>query len=246
MDFSTELKHTIRQMYDTAAQKPGGLLSRIRLNRGRELLINLGYQQPDLDRLPAYIMESAFPCGNPLPTIRELQPKTILDLGCGSCLDMGIMAADQNHHRQRLIIGVDFSRELLRLGSRFISFLPINRVQLLAADLTALPFSTPHFDCISLNGSFNVIYDKATFLKQISALLRPDGHLLINDLLLVEELPAGFTDDVINWTWNVAGALAPENLEKLARESCLSLVHFHEHERLTPVCRGEILLQKRK
>ena len=201
-------------MYDTAARKPGGLLSQVRLNRGRELLINLGYQQSDLDRLPAYIMESAFPCGNPLPTIRELQPKTILDLGCGSCLDIGIIAADQNH-RQRLIIGIDFSRELLRLGSRFISFLPTNHIRLLAADLTALPFSSPHFDCINLNGSFNVIYDKAAFLKQVSALLHPDGHVLINDLLLMEELPAGFSDDIINWTWNVAGALTPEELKKL-------------------------------
>ncbi|MCK4377921.1 MAG: class I SAM-dependent methyltransferase, partial [Deltaproteobacteria bacterium] len=182
MNFSTELKHTIRQMYDTAARKPEGLLSRIRLNRGRELLTNLGYQQSDLDRLPEFIMESAFPCGNPLPAIRKLQPETTLDLGCGSCLDIGIMAADQNH-RQRLIIGVDFSRELLRLGSRFISFLPVNHIQLLSADLTALPFSSPHFDCINLNGSFNVIYDKAAFLKQVSALLHPDGHVLINDLL---------------------------------------------------------------
>jgi SAM-dependent methyltransferase len=244
MNFSTELKHTIRQMYDTAARKPGGLLSQIRLNRGRELLTNLGYQQSDLDRLPEFIMEAAFPCGNPLPTIRELQPKNILDLGCGSCLDIGIMAADQNQ-RQRLIIGIDFSGELLAIGNRFISFLPAKHIQLLSADLTALPFSGPHFDCINLNGSFNVIYNKATFLKQVSALLHPDGHVLINDLLLVEELPAGFTDDIINWTWNVAGALPPERLEKLAGETGLSLVHFHERERLAPVCRGEILLQKK-
>ncbi|NIA20159.1 MAG: methyltransferase domain-containing protein, partial [Xanthomonadaceae bacterium] len=164
--------------------------------------------------------------------------------GCGSCLDMAIMAADQN--QQQLIIGVDFSRELLSLGSRFTSFLPANRIQLLAADLTVLPFSKPHFDCINLNGSFNVIYDKAAFLQQISALLHPDGHVLINDLLLVEELPAGFTDDIVNWTWNVAGALPPDDLGNLAGKACLSLVHFREHERLEPVCRGEILLQKRK
>lgn len=231
-------------MYNTAARKPDGLLSQVALNRGRELLMNLGYQQSDLDRLPACIMESAFPCGNPLPVIKKLQPETILDLGCGSCLDIGIMATDQIHLKQ-MIIGVDFSHELLSLGSRFISFLPANHIRLLSADLTALPFSSPHFDCINLNGSFNVIYDKATFLKQISALLYPDGHVLINDLLLVEELPAGFTDDIINWTWNVAGALPPEELEKLAGEAGLALVHFHEHERLAPVCRGEILLQKR-
>jgi len=63
---------------------------------------------------------------------------------------------------------------------------------------------------------------------------------------LIEELPAGFTDDIINWTWNVAGALPPEELEKLAEEAGLALVHFREHERLEPICRGEILLQKRK
>ncbi|MEA2108847.1 MAG: methyltransferase domain-containing protein [Pseudomonadota bacterium] len=244
MDFSAELKHTIRRMYDTAARKPDGLLSQVALNRGRELLTSLGYQATDIDSVPESIIQSAFPCGNPLPIIRKLQPKNILDLGCGSCLDIGIMAADQNH-QQQLIIGVDFSRELLSLGSRFISLSSANHIRLLTADLTDLPFSGPHFDCINLNGSFNVIYDKATFLKQISALLHPDGHVLINDLLLVEELPAGFTDDIINWTWNVAGALPPEELEKLAGEAGLALVHFHDHERLAPVCRGEILLQKR-
>ncbi len=232
-------------MYDTAAGKPEGLLSPVRLKRGSELLTSLGYQQPDIERLPAYIIESAFPCGNPLPTIRELQPKTILDLGCGSCLDMGIMAASQNH-RQRLIIGVDFSWGLLHLGRRFISSLPANNIRLLAADLTALPFFSPYFDCINLNGSFNVIYDKTAFLKQVSALLHPNGHILINDLLLTEELPAGFSNDIINWTWNIAGALPPKELKKLAGEACLSLVHFREHERLEPVCRGEILLRKRK
>ncbi|MCK4379366.1 MAG: hypothetical protein KAW01_08495, partial [Deltaproteobacteria bacterium] len=64
--------------------------------------------------------------------------------------------------------------------------------------------------------------------------------------LLMEELPAGFSDDIINWTWNVAGALPPEELKKLAGETGLTLVHFREHERLAPVCRGEILLRKRK
>ena len=122
--------------------------------------------------------------------------------------------------------------------------LPANRIRLLAADLTALPFSNPHFDCINLNGSFNVIYDKAAFLQQISALLHPDGHVLINDLLLVEELPAGFTDDIVNWTWNVAGALPVEALEKLAGEAGLFLLQVKEQELLLPVCRGEMLFKK--
>ena len=245
MDFSTELKHTIRRMYDDAARKPEGLLSHIRLDRGRKLLTNLGYRQADLDRLPAFIMESAFPCGNPLPTIRKLQPKAILDLGCGSCLDIGILAADHKHVVQ-VIIGVDFSRELLAIGSRLLSFFKASHIQLLAADLNVLPFSSPHFDCINLNGSFNVIYDKTTFFKQISVLLPLNGHVLINDLLLVEELPAGFTTDVINWTWNVAGALSAEDMEKFAGEAGLSLVYLHERELLEPVCRGEVLLQKRR
>ncbi len=243
MDFGTELKHTIRRMYDAAALKPEGLLSRVQLNRGRELLVDLGYQQSDLDLLPEYIIKSAFPCGNPLPIIRDIHPKAILDLGCGSCLDIGILATEQNQKKQ-IIVGVDFSRELLSIGSRFIAFLPASHIQLLAADLTALPFSGPYFDCINLNGSFNVIYDKATFLKQISALLHPDGHVLINDLLLVEKLPAGFADEIVNWTWNVAGALPPEELGKIAREANLSMVHLHEHEQLAPICRGEILLRK--
>ena len=244
MDFGTELRHTVRRMYDAAALKPEGLLSRVQLNRGRELLTDLGYQQSDLDPLPEGMIKSAFPCGNPLPTIREIHPQAILDLGCGSCLDIGILASEHNQ-KNNLIIGVDFSRELLSIGNRFIAFLAAGRVRLLAADLTALPFSGPHFDCINLNGVFNVIYDKVTFLKQISTLLHPDGYVLINDLLLLEELPAGFTDEIVNWTWNVAGALPPEELGKIAREANLSLVHCHEYERLEPVCRGEILLQKR-
>jgi len=245
MDFGTELRHTIRRMYDAAALKPEGLLSRVQLNRGRELLTDLGYQQSDLDPLPEAIIKSAFPCGNPLPTIRDIHPKAILDLGCGSCLDISILASEQRQ-KNHIIVGVDFSRELLSIGSRFIAFLAASRVRLLAADLTALPFSGPHFDCINLNGAFNVVYDKVTFLKQISTLLHPDGYVLINDLLLVEKLPAGFTDEIVNWTWNVAGALFPEELEKIAGKANLSTVHLHEHERLAPVCRGEILLRKRK
>jgi SAM-dependent methyltransferase len=245
MDFDTELKQTIRRMYDAASRKTGGLLSRVPLNRGRELLAGLGYRRTELDMLPEKVVEFAFPCGNPLPTIRKLRPESILDLGCGSGLDVGILAADRRQ-TIKTIIGVDFSRELLAIGRELHAGLAAGRLQLLLADLTALPFFGAHFDCINLNGSFNVIYHKAEFLRQTASLLRPDGHLLINDLLLRESLPPGFTADLTNWTWNVAGALFPEALAAMAAEAGLSLVHFYEQEQMPPVCRGEVLLRKEK
>lgn len=245
MDFDTELKQTVRRMYDAAARKSGGLLSRVPLNRGRELLAGLGYRPSEFEQLPKKVIEFAFPCSNPLPTIRKLHPESILDLGCGSGLDLGILAADRRR-TIKMIIGVDFSRELLAVGRRLQAGPAAGRLQFLQADLTALPFSGTHFDCISLNGSFNVIYHKAEFLQHVAALLPPGGHLLINDLMLREDLPPGFTAELTNWTWNVAGALFPEALTSMAAKASLSLVHFYEHEQIPPVCRGEVLLWKKK
>jgi SAM-dependent methyltransferase len=245
MDFDTELKQTVRRMYDAAARKSKGLLSRVPLSRGRELLAGLGYRRSELEKLPGEVIEFAFPCGNPLPTIRKLRPELILDLGCGSGLDVGILATSRQW-TIKTIIGVDFSRELLAVGRRLHAGLAVGRLHLLLADLTALPFSGAYFDCINLNGSFNIIFCKAEFLRQAASLLRPGGHLLINDLLLCENLPTGFTDDLTNWSWNVAGSLFPETLTAMAAEAGLSQVHFYEHEQMPPVCRGEVLLRKKK
>ncbi|MBN2333479.1 MAG: methyltransferase domain-containing protein [Deltaproteobacteria bacterium] len=243
MDFKLKLRQSLRQMYDAAARQPLGLLGGVSPARGIALLEELGYATEDLQPLPDFQIGTSFPCGNPLPVIRNLQPSVVFDLGCGSGLDLCILAGDRQLNPA--LLGLDLSWELLSLARRARELLQLaTTIQLVHADFSHLPYHHAFIDLISMNGSFNIIVDKASFFHDIASLLVPGGHLLIHDLLLVGDLPAGFADEVTNWSWNIGGAISDGELLRLATKASLSLVHLYKRELVEPVCRGEILLQK--
>ncbi len=245
MDDDRRLRRLLRQMYDAAAASPAGLLSEVNLPRGRELLLGLGYPDQELSRLPAALLDRAFPCGNPLPAIaaRQPPPARILDLGCGCGLDACLLAARMRGKSR--ITAVDLSGRLLEIGRRAAADLGLQNLEFVQADMGSLPFARPLFSLATMNGSFNVIRDKHRLLHRLGELLLPGGHLLINDLLLIGELPPGFAAEPVNWTWNIAGALSREGYRQLCRQTPFTLVELHQGENLDPVAPGEMLLRKK-
>jgi len=78
--------------------------------------------------------------------------------------------------------GIDSSRGLLDAGRKRLEKFSSSSAQttLLAADINQLDnLNLGYFDLILMNGSFNLIYDKAYFLQQASRTLTDKGHILI-------------------------------------------------------------------
>ncbi|MBW1646465.1 MAG: methyltransferase domain-containing protein [Deltaproteobacteria bacterium] len=244
MDLETRLRRRLQRMYDQAAACDAGLLSPVNLPRGRALLLDLGYPEAAIARLPAWLLAKAFPCGNPLPAIAALRPRpaSILDLGCGCGLDACLLASEWRENGK--ITALDLSGRLLSSGRQAARELGLARLAFVQGDAGRLPFRRSAFDLVTMNGSFNVIVDKEGFLRQLATRLTPGGRLLINDLLLVEPLPPGFVDEPDNWAWNIAGALTAEGYRQLCRRTGFSLVSLRRGELMAPVQAAELLLRR--
>ncbi len=245
-DFSEELGRTLKEMYNRAANCDAGLLTPVAINRGLPLLQNLGYPQSLLNLLPQTSFEWAFPLANPLPKIAAIAPTTLLDLGCGTALDIFFCA----HLIPEIVhlTGVDASIGLLSEGRKRLESFPVpaQKITLIEADLIALANLDPAgYEFILMNGSFNLVYDKKNFLRKLATLLTGKGTVLIYDFLLNESLPPGFSDEIDNWLWNIGGALGEESLKEIVDAAGLELVSVKELERINPVSRCEIVIENK-
>jgi len=245
-DFSSNLSHALQEMYNRTATCNAGLLSPVAIDRGLPLLQKLGYPTDLLQLLPQTSFELAFPLANPLTKITDLTPKTILDLGCGTALDI-FFCAHLLSGIERLT-GIDTSTGLLSEGRKRLENFPAaaGKISLIEADLNYLEnLDLPGFDLILMNGSFNLIYDKIIFLRKLCKLLTGNGTILIYDFTLTENLPPGFVDELDNWLWNIGGALDGNALNETAGNAELKLISIRELERFDPVARCEILIGKK-
>ncbi len=245
-DFTEKLSFALQEMYNRAAVCDAGLLTPVAIDRGLTLLRNLDYPAPLLDLLPQTSYERAFPLANPLTKIAAIAPTTILDLGCGTALDIFFCAhllLDIEH-----LTGIDASAGLLNEGRKRLESFPAQagKINLIESDLNFLDsLNLASFDLILMNGSFNLIYDKVSFLQTLSELLAANGTILIYDFLLTESLPPGFADEIDNWLWNIGGALDENELNEAISNAGFKLISIKELERIDPVARCEILIGKK-
>jgi SAM-dependent methyltransferase len=242
-NFAAKLSQSLQQMYDRISTCESGLLHPVAIDRGLNLLKKLGYPAALLHSQPPESLARAFPLANPLTKIIELAPQSILDLGCGTALDL-LFCAELMPQLKNLT-GIDASKGLLDEGRKRLARFPEQKakITLLQTDLNQLEnLHLNCFDLILMNGSFNLIYDKVLFLQKISHLLAANGNILLYDFLLTESLPPGFTDEIDNWLWNIGGALREDELAGITDDAGLQVISVAELERIDPVARCEIVI----
>jgi len=137
------------------------------------------YAEDDLQGLPDGIEAQSFGCGNPL-AFSDVQPgDTVVDLGCGAGLDL-LIAAEKVGETGR-VIGVDFNRDMLALAESRTRHLPT--VELRHGTIEALPIATGSVDWVISNCVINLSNDKQRAFDEIARVLKPDGHMLVSDIV---------------------------------------------------------------
>lgn len=129
------------------------------------------------------------------------EPTRILDAGCGQGTPVLRRLSEQ-----ATAIGVDFSREQLRLAAETVPTAP-----LVHGDMTALPFRDDVFDAATAyNSVIHVpLADHETVLDEFARVLHPGGRVLLSEAPEeFERTNPEWLDSDVEMTWHMAGAEA--------------------------------------
>jgi demethylmenaquinone methyltransferase/2-methoxy-6-polyprenyl-1,4-benzoquinol methylase len=105
--------------------------------------------------------------------------ETVLDL-CTGTADLALAAASSSHPASR-VVGLDFSAEMLRIGSEKVRG---RHVDLIRGDATRIPLADGTVDAVTIGfGIRNVEHPREAF-SEVVRVLRPQGKLVILEFSL--------------------------------------------------------------
>lgn len=179
-----ELHAAVRQRFAAVALAPA---EEKRFPVGAASARTLGYDAPEIARLPAAATDSFCGVGYPLG-LGEPQPgQTVLDLGSGAGLDS--LLAGRRVGPTGKVVGVDFCPEMVARARRTAAALGLAHVTFITAALEELPLPDASVDLVLSNGVFNLCPDKPRVLAEVFRVLRPGGRLQMADILLEAGIP---------------------------------------------------------
>jgi fatty aldehyde decarbonylase len=170
-----------------------------------------GYAADEIRSLPRAAVLNSLSCGDPV-RLGDIRPgQTVLDLGCGAGID-AILAARRVGPAGK-VIGVDLSVEMLGLARANVREARVENVELFAAGMEFLPVESNTVDWIISNCAVNLSPEKDKVMSEMARVLRPDGRMLLSDLV-AEELP----EWVRTLSWNFITCLGLSISEREYRD----------------------------
>ncbi len=110
----------------------------------------------------------------------------ILDIGTGPARIPVLMAQLRS---QWQIVGIDLSRNMLKLGDRHVQISGLSdRIQLELIDAKQMPYADASFDFVVSNSIVHHLPDPLLCWREIRRILKPNGGLFVRDLLRPDTL----------------------------------------------------------
>lgn len=146
------------------------------------------YSEEERAGIPEGAGSWALGVGNPLPHARLKPGDTVLDLGCGSGLDVFIAARRVGPTGKA--IGVDMLPDMVERAAGFAYAAGIDNVEFTQGMMDDLPLPDDSVDVVISNGSINLAARKSRVFAEARRVLKPGGRLCVTDLTIDEtELP---------------------------------------------------------
>ena len=197
VDLDTQvLRSEVSKIYSRVATEPDG---DFHFHRGPAYAADfLGYDPAELASLPAECTASFAGIANPHAIAPILAGETVLDIGCGTGMDL-LLAARRVGPSGRAI-GIDMTEAMRDRARGSAAAAGLTNVEVHRADATALPLTDSSVDVVISNGVINLVPEKEKAIAEIRRVLRPGGRLQIGDIVLDAELGEDIRRNIDLWT----------------------------------------------
>lgn len=198
---TADLEQKVKKMYRDVAINPKG---EYHFEMGRGLAEKLGYENNDLDQIPAEAIESFAGVGYYFDMADLKEGKKILDLGSGSGMDSFIAALKVGNTGS--VSGVDMTDEQLEKAERLSKEYHFENVSFHKSYIEKLPFDNNSIDVVISNGVINLCSDKAKVFAEVARVLKPKGRMVIADIVTEKQLPENVVCNSTLWAACIGGA----------------------------------------
>jgi arsenite methyltransferase len=165
---------------------------------GRAWAQELGYPEPELERVPDATVESFAGVANHWVLGRIEPGAVVLDLGCGAGTDL-LIAAQMTGPTGR-VIGVDMTAAMLDRARAGADAMGLGNVDLHEALIESMPLPDASVDAAISNGVIDLVPDKDAVLDEVDRVLRPGGRLQLADVVIHHEVSEDARRRIDLWT----------------------------------------------
>jgi arsenite methyltransferase len=163
-----------------------------------------GYTLEDLKSIPEDAV-FGLGCGNPTALAELKEGEIVLDLGSGGGIDV-FLAANKVGESGK-VIGVDMTEEMIENAMKNAEEGNYRNVEFKLGEIENLPIENDSIDVIISNCVINLTPDKSVAYKEAFRVLKPEGRILVSDLVTEGEIPDEIRHSFQAWSQCIAGAM---------------------------------------
>lgn len=213
-----EIKGDVREGYARIAREGSSCCPSSSCCSGADSAENIsksiGYSEEEIGAVPEGA-NLGLGCGNPVAIASLQEGDIVLDLGSGAGFD-AFLAAKKVGKAGR-VIGVDMTPEMVEKARVNAQKGKYANVEFRLGEIETLPVEDSSVDVIISNCVINLSPDKKNVFKEAFRVLKPEGRLMVSDLVLVKELPPDTKESVEAYVGCIAGAIKKDEYLKFIK-----------------------------
>jgi SAM-dependent methyltransferase len=188
----------------------------------------IGYSEEEIGSVPEGA-NLGLGCGNPVALASLKKGQTVLDLGSGGGFDC-FLAANRVGKSGR-VIGVDMTPEMLDKARGNARKGKYENVEFRLGEIENLPVADDTVDVIISNCVINLSPNKKRVFEEAFRVLRPNGRLMVSDIVLLNELPDSIIKNVQAYVGCISGAEMKDKYLRLIEDAGFEQVKVIEENR---------------
>jgi SAM-dependent methyltransferase len=191
----------------------------------KEISKRIGYSKQEMESVPEGA-NLGLGCGNPVALASLKKGQTVLDLGSGGGFDCFLAANKVG--KSGKVIGVDMTPEMIDKARENARKGKYANVEFRLGEIENLPVANSTIDVVISNCVINLSPNKKRVFEEALRVLKPDGRLMISDIVLLKKLPEVIRKNVQAYIGCLSGAEMKGKYLKMIEDAGFKYVRIIE------------------